>query len=66
MTHKPAAISAAQKLTDYAKTSKIQLCNYGKRYTFAKGTEFVPDGHCIRAAHMKDAFIVGSFKAYKA
>jgi hypothetical protein len=66
MTHKAAAITVAQKLTNYAKTSKIQLCNYGKRYTFAKGTEFVPDGHCIRAAHMKDGFIVGTFKAYEA
>jgi hypothetical protein len=66
MTHKFAAISAAQKLTDFAKTSKIQLCNYSKRYIFAKGTKFVPDGNCIRAENMKDAFIVGSFKAYKA
>lgn len=66
MTHKPAAITAAQKLTNYAKTTKIQLCNYGKRYTFAKGTEFVADGHCIRAAQMKDSFIVGTFKAYEA
>lgn len=66
MTHNPAAITAAQKLTNYAKTSKIQLCNYGKRYTFAKGTKFFADGHCIRAAHMKDGFIVGTFKAYAA
>jgi hypothetical protein len=66
MNHKPVAISTAQKLTEFAKTSKIQLCNYGKRYTFAKGTKFVPDGHCIRAEHMKDAFIVGTFKAYEA
>ena len=64
MTNKPAAITAAQKLTEHAKTSKIQLCNYGKRYTFAKGTEFLADGRCIRAAHMKDGFIVGTFKAY--
>ena len=66
MPHTNASITIAHKLTEFAKDSKIQLCNYGKRYIFAKGTQFVPDGHCIKAAGMKDAFPVGSFKAYEA
>jgi hypothetical protein len=66
MTHTNASITIAHKLTEFAKDSKIQLCNYGKRYIFAKGTQFVPDGHCIKATGMKDAFPVGSFKAYEA
>jgi len=66
MQHNHLSITVAQKLTEYAKASKVQLCNYGKRYTFAKGTTFEPDGHCIKAADKKDAFLVGSFKAYQA
>jgi hypothetical protein len=66
MTHTHASITTAEKLTTFAKESKIQLCNYSKRYIFAKGTQFVPDGHCIKAQGMKDAFPVGSFKAYTA
>jgi hypothetical protein len=64
MSHNPASISVAEKLTKFAEGSKVQLCNYGKRYVFNKGTKFVPDGHCIKAEGMKDAFPVGSFKAY--
>jgi hypothetical protein len=66
MKHAQSSITAAEKLTAFAKVSKVQLCNYGKRYVFAKGTQFLPDGHCIKAQGMKDAFPVGSFKAYKA
>ena len=66
MANKPTAITAAQKLTEHATISKIQLCNYGKRYAFPKGTVFVADGKCVRAAHMKELFIVGTFKAYAA
>lgn len=66
MTHTQAAITAAAKLTSHAKASKIQLCNYGRRFVFAKGTEFVADGHTIRPAGRRDAFIVGTFKAYQA
>ena len=66
MQHHQASILTASKLTEYAKESKIQLCNYGKRYVFAKGTKFIPDGHCIKAQGFKDAFPVGSFKAYSA
>jgi hypothetical protein len=66
MTHKKASITAAEKLTAFAKESKIQLCNYGKRYIIAKATKFVPNAHCIKAQGMKDAFPIGSFKAYTA
>jgi len=64
MQHTNTAQTVAQKLTAYAKVSKVQLCNYGKRHTFAKGTVFVPDGHCIKADGRADAFPIGSFKAY--
>jgi hypothetical protein len=64
MQHTQAAINTANKLTGYAQEGKIQLCNYGKRFMFAKNTQFVPDGHCIKAKGSKDAFPVGSFKAY--
>lgn len=61
-----AAITVANKLTDYAKDSSIQLCNYSKRFSFSKGTKFVADGCCIRAAGTKQCFIIGTFKAYLA
>ena len=61
-----AAITVANKLTDYAKISSIQLCNYSKRFLFGKGTKFVADGHCIRAVGTKQCFIIGTFKAYLA
>jgi hypothetical protein len=66
MKHAQSSITAAEKLTAFAKVSKVQLCNYSKRYIFAKGTTFVPDGHCIKAQGTKDSFPVGSFKAYTA
>lgn len=60
------AIIAANKLTNYAKESKVQLCNYSRRFIFDKGTVFVADGHCIKAQGHKNLFIMGTFKAYLA
>lgn len=62
--HTQSSVSVAEKLTKFAEGSKVQLCNYGKRYVFNKGTKFVPDGHCIKAEGSKNSFLVGSFKAY--
>lgn len=62
--HTQSSISVAEKLTQFAEGSKVQICNYGKRFVFNKGTKFVPDGHCIKAEGSKNSFPVGSFKAY--